>query len=91
MVGHPDNCYFCLCEVCSNTQCPSGRHWFHSSLDFCLRSLMRGACPRYKCDFFIPKYRRKVYKLKRSTREDQIMNALNDISRRLGVLEDKVK
>lgn len=19
MVGHPDNCYFCLCEVCSNT------------------------------------------------------------------------
>lgn len=87
MVRKPDNCYLCLCDVCSNIECPNGRRWFQGSLDFCMRSLMRGACPRIKCDYFIPKYRRKVYKLKRSTREDRIFEALNDISRRLEKLE----
>lgn len=87
MVKNPDNCYLCRCDVCSNIHCPAGRGWFHSRYDFCVRSMYLGACPRIKCDFFIPKYRRKVYKITQHNREDRIFDALNDISRRLEALE----
>lgn len=50
---------------------------------------MRGACPRTKCDFFVPKYRKKYFKIKKSTREDKLFDALNDILRRLEAMEKK--
>ena len=83
-------CLNCLCKVCSAIKCPFHRPAFEPErrLDFCIRSLERGACPRVQCDFFVHQERKKYYKINKwKRREDAILDQLAELNKKI----DRIK
>lgn len=87
-------CYRCLCDVCSNINCPAGRRWFitHGKMDWCIRCNLLGACPRVVCDAFVHSSRKRFYRRKDGkTREDKIFDALGELRDMIQALEERIK
>lgn len=82
-----NDCWFCLCEVCTRIHCPKYNRRY--SLDFCISMMLRERCPVPKCDYFDHKEKHKVLRfLRRQRRPDPILDKLASIENTLNQLAE---
>lgn len=83
-----NQCWLCLCEVCTRFQCPKLNRRFR--MDFCLSMLTRERCPVVKCDWFRHKEKQKVYRfLRRERKRDKLLERLDNIQRGIEELKKR--
>lgn len=82
-------CYRCLCDACNSLNCPYRRDPLDdvSKLNFCIRSVQLERCPVRQCDFYAPKFRRSLYKVKlrkkKVSSDDRLNDAVYELVRRI--------
>lgn len=83
-----NQCWLCLCEVCTRVKCRKlNRRYSH---DFCISMLIRERCPVMKCEDFQHREKHRVYRVRRRRRRaDQLAGQLVQLREMLAKLLEK--